>query len=48
MLREEVGGRSITANLHSTKLMELPAVQIGGSAGGSAIDIIVGQLHKLT
>jgi len=47
MLREEVGGRSVTPNLHCTELIELPTVQIGGSLGSSA-EIIAGQYRKLT
>lgn len=41
MPREEVGGRGVAADLHCTELIELPAVQIGGSASSSAIGIIV-------
>ena len=47
MLREEVGGRSVTPHLHRTELIELPAVQIGGSVGSSA-EITAGQFRKLT
>ena len=48
MFREEVGGGGVTANFHRTELIELPAVQVGGSVGKSAIDTIVGQRHYLT
>ena len=44
MLCEEVRGGGVTANLHFAKLIELPAVQIGGSGGHLAIVVIVGQL----
>lgn len=47
MLCEEIRGRSVTPDLHCTELVELPAVQIGGSLENS-VKIIVGQFRKLT